>query len=156
MKILKEKNGFTLMELLMVVAITTIVTASFTFIQSNSISGTYLKTSASQIIQEIRLAQTRAATRYKDSAWGVYFTADQYIMFKGNTYIARDPSEDHINGLNNSLSIGGISLNGVTDYIAFEKSTGETSNYGSLQISNGNRTIRISINQKGLIEQNEI
>lgn len=144
------------MELLIVIGILAIITASFTFMQSNAISGTYLRTSTSQIIQTIRLAQTRATTRYKDSAWGVYFAADQYTMFKGNDYTSRDQSEDDKNELHTSVSLGNISLNGGTDYIVFEKSTGETTNYGSVQITNGSRTMNISINSKGLIEQNEI
>lgn len=144
------------MELLIVVGILAIITASFTFMQSKSISGTYLRTSASHIIQEIRLAQTRATTRYKDSAWGVYFAADQYVIFKGNNYVSRDQSQDNKNQLNTSVSLGNISLNGGTDYIVFQKSTGETTNYGSVQITNGSKTINISINSKGLVEQNEI
>jgi prepilin-type N-terminal cleavage/methylation domain-containing protein len=155
MKKIKNKTGFTLMEMLMVISIMIVLTAAFFSFQSNLVNSAHLISNTDEIVQTLRLARSSSITRYRDSGWGVFFDADKFILFKGDDYATRDPLFDEEKDLPNTLSISNISLNGGTNYIAFEKINGETTNYGSLQLIDNNKIKIVTINQKGLIEQNE-
>ncbi len=161
MKNINNKKGFTLVELLIVIGILVIVISSTFIIQGGLLADTYLNTNTEKIIQTLRLAQMRSITRVKDSSWGVYFdedsggTDDKFVLFQGSDYATRDSSYDIVSELPNIISLSNISLNGAGDDIVFDELTGETSNYGSLQISdNLGNSYTISSNSKGVIEVN--
>ena len=162
-KILKTQKGFTLIELLIVIGIIVVTVSAVFTVQGRFLVDTYLDTNTDQIVQDLRLAQMRSITRFKDSPWGVYFDEDvsgnndKFVFFNGSNYVSRDSSYDIEADLPNSIEFGNINFNGGTDYIVFDKVTGETSNYGSIELMDtqggGNINV-ISINSKGVISNN--
>lgn len=154
MKKIKTKKGFTLIELMMVSTYMIIIVSAVFSFQQGLLQGTNLRTKTNEIIQTLRLNQAKAISSDQDSQWGVYFDTDNFIAFKGENYATRDPSFDEIIELPNTLSISNISLNGGVSNVTFEKVNGNTDNYGSIQISDNNRSKSVSINPRGVIEQN--
>ncbi len=162
MKDLSKKKGFTLIELLIVIGVFVIIIATVLNIQGGILADTYLDTNTEQIAQTLRLGQMRSITRVNDSQWGVYFdediggTNDQFVLFNGTTYAARDASYDIVTELPNIISLSAISLNGGGDDVVFEKLSGDSFTYGSILISdNLGNSNTIFVNAKGLIAINE-
>lgn len=148
-------NGFTLVEILLVIAILGgLIGISFPILRSLLITN-YLTGSADEIVQTLRQAQTNAISGAGDSKWGVFFDKDnnKFIFFKGETFLGRDQSYDLISDLPKSIKIESISLNGGGTAIVFQKTNGKTNQYGSLTLEGlNNQTKDIIINQYGVIE----
>ena len=155
------KRGFTMIELLIVIAIVVITFAATFAIQSRFLVDTYIDTNTDQIVQTLRLAQMRSIARFNNSQWGVYFDEDvggnddKFVLFKGTSYAARDSSFDIETHLPDTISLSNISLNGGGNDIVFNELAGSTSNYGSIQILDDlSNTNTVSINSKGMVELN--
>lgn len=162
MKNFYKKNGFTVLELMIVIAILAIVSLFVFTSQTQTIANTYLISNSNQIAQTLKLAQMKSVSAYFGSQWGVYFednngsVKDKYVLFKGSSYEGRDPTYDIISELPLSLTFTNVSFNDVVTYVVFDKLSGNTSNFGSLQLvdpSGGTRTI--SINSRGIISNDK-
>jgi prepilin-type N-terminal cleavage/methylation domain-containing protein len=155
MKNRKEKKGFTLMEIIIVIAIMGAMVMSFLIFNSGTVNNIEVRSESNQMVEMLRLAQARAITGYGNAEWSVYLADDHYTLFKGDDYAERDTDFDTTNYLPDSQSINSILLNGSADTLTFDKNNGETENYGSFTLEDSSITKTISINQKGLIEENE-
>lgn len=85
-----KKNGFTLIEVLVVVAITTVVTGvGFTMFSSYRRSQN-LKLSTNEIVSAIRDTQKRSITQENGKQWGIRFenatTTHTFTSFSGSSY----------------------------------------------------------------------
>ena len=131
MKLIKKQQGFTLVELLLVIGLFTILT-SFVLINSlrPQVSSSVIS-NVSKVTADIKHQQLKAMIGKLDngssSYKGVYFDSDKYILFTGNTYNSSDPN-------NFEIDIEGVtfsSINLPSSQIIFEPSSGEVSNYSS-------------------------
>jgi prepilin-type N-terminal cleavage/methylation domain-containing protein len=102
-------NSFTLIELLIVIGIIAIL-VSFSFLFGlNFYKSQQLESQAQTILQTLRRAQSKAISVELDSSFGVYFTDQNYILFKGNSYAERDPQYDEIFNLPETINVSGLS-----------------------------------------------
>ena len=152
-------QGFTLVELLVVIALTVIIfLMNFTFNAYLLVDST-LDSKAHEIVENLKLAQTRSMARYQDSQWGVYFnnvgSPQQFIVFKGNTYAARDASYDLVTNLPSSLSFTTLTFTGGGSEVDFAKLSGNTTQSGTIVLtSNQNHTRTITISTLGVVDIN--
>ena len=76
------QRGFTLLEVLLVTAIFLVLlvagVASYTALQKTQI----MEVTRSEIVQNMRVAQTRARAGENDLAQGVYFNGNAYTIFQ--------------------------------------------------------------------------
>ena len=76
------QRGFTLLEVLLVTAIFLVLlvagVASYTALQKTQI----MEVTRSEIVQNMRVAQTRARAGENDLAQGVYFNGNAYTFFR--------------------------------------------------------------------------
>lgn len=155
---MSNNKGFSLIELIVVIAVIGIIAGIGFTVQGRFLVDTYLDTNTDQIAQALRIAQTRAMTGFNDDSWGVYFDDinNKIVLFKGTTYATRDTSFDVETQFPTALSLSSISLNGGGSEIVFDKLTGASSKYGSVQLSNNiNESNTISVSATGLIALNE-
>lgn len=140
-------KGFTLMELLIVVAIMVILAAVTLPIYNSFFTLAVLDSVKVEIIQNIRLAQTKALAQENDSSFGLYFEATQYTLFQGSSYSARVLSLDRIFAMPANINLSNLLE------ITFAKKTGLPSVSGSLILTNtaNNSTETIVINAAGAI-----
>lgn len=142
----KYKNkGFTLVELLLVLAIFAIFFVLSESVYVNLKSSSNLKIATTNLVQSIRYAQNNSEIMKNDSKWGVEIFSDKAVIFKGNSYLTRDNSFDQ-----NFDFPKGITPSGVSE-IVFEKMTGSTSNTGTVILTNSSGVKNILINEKGTI-----
>lgn len=158
----KSRKGFTVLELMIVMSILAIVSLFVFTSQTQTISNAYLISNANQISQMLRVSQMKSVSAYMGSQWGVYFednngsVKDKYIMFKGSSYAGRDSSYDIISELPLSLTFTNVNFNDVVTYVVFDRLSGNTSNFGSLQLVDSNGETRtISINSRGIISNDK-
>ena len=157
----KSGAGFTLTELLIVIAIGVILVAASVPIYSNLQVKAQLNESTTQVVQTLRLAREYSLSRYQDSAWGVLLDInlmedDGYVLYKGDSYDLRDLDYDRETSLNFSLSFENLDfdLTGANIDINFSKGVGRPNNIGSMIMSHsveGSNTI--IVNSLGLVEE---
>jgi len=154
-------KGFTLVELLIVIAITFILAVSAVPIYGSLQVQAQLNESTSQIVQTLRSARQMSVSGYNNSQHGVYFDVtagnDKYILYQGSDYSARDNSYDRETILDGSLPLSFIdlSLTGDDVDINFTKNKGKASNTGTVTLTHdvsGQR--QIIINSLGVVEEN--
>lgn len=126
-----KKTGFTLIEMLIVIGIMGFLAVAL-FVTFNFFQGAKtVDAAADEIMQTLRLAQSKTLSSEGDSSFGVYFESDKFTLFRG---IVFDPSapdnETHV--LNKVLIISAINLGASS--IVFDRLTGTVPVSGSLTV----------------------
>ena len=132
------KKGFTLVELLVILAIMIILVAiaipNLRFFQRES----DLNNSAEEIINTLRLAQNKTIASEGASSWGVFFATStsphQYVLFQGSDYLSRATSSDEVRKLPKTIVISEINLGGENE-VVFIRITGTAQQSGSITLS---------------------
>ena len=154
---MKKSNGFTILDLIITIAIFSIILSTVFVSLANFFNSNSLELMGTEMIHVIRKARSNSVNNLNDSNWGVYFNnADpenpDFIFFKGLSYESRDMDFDEIHELENSIIYQSIVLSGSGNEIVFEKNTGNALNIGTIEITQSNNTFIISINEIGKIE----
>lgn len=142
----KKHSGFTLIEVLLSLAVITVITGIMVPVFGYFLGRNNLDTAVSQIVGDWRRAQALSRGAEQDSNWGVYVSSTTITTFMGNSYISRNSVYDEVENLNSIASVSGLSE------VVFLKATGTPMTNGTLIItSNNNESRNISINSQGTI-----
>ncbi|QQS58770.1 type II secretion system protein [Candidatus Peregrinibacteria bacterium] len=141
----KYNSGFTLLEILLVVALFTALAGvslpvSLAFLQKSSLDVT-----AQNTVQTLRRARTLAQSSAHDMSWGVYAEGGQIILFGGDSYATRNTSFDETLPIPELISVSG------QQETVFEKFSGKPKNAGTLSFQALNDTLPITIGANGLL-----
>lgn len=162
MKRSQTNRAFTLIELMIVIAITVLITSVSGAVYANLIQNTYLDTISEEIVANLRLAQMRSISNFHDQPWGIHFNdtstpgeSDSFILFQGSDYASRDNSWDIETELPPNITYTIVTLTGGGDDVVFDQLSGQTIQNGTIQITNTQtETKTINVNQMGQIELN--
>lgn len=152
------RRAYSYLELLVVIGIILIIVATGFTMRAGILPDSALSTQTRQVMEIIKLAQIRALNRDQNSAWGVRFTdnvgsSDQYILFKGSSYAARDTAYDLTTTMASTVTLGNITFTGGQPEVVFAQLTGVTSNTGSLTITSiENDVSTITVTARGVVE----
>lgn len=146
---MRLQRGFTLVELLVVLAIFGILFLIVGTISSNTLPKSQLIIESDYIEQTLRKAQARTVNQHADSVWGVYLTASTVTLFAGTTYAGRDASFDEVHTLPSGVSLSGLSE------VNFEYRTGQTVDTGTISMTSSatGETAVLTVSASGAIEQ---
>jgi prepilin-type N-terminal cleavage/methylation domain-containing protein len=140
-------RGFTLVEIMVTVAIFCILVALGLFMSMEAYRGATYRSERDTIVSLLQRARSRAMANIEQSKWSVCYEDPNYLIAKGsicNDTTARDRVE-----ANASV----VAASTLTDFpIVFEQVTGNvTSAPDTLKIVQGNRADDITINHEGTI-----
>ncbi len=142
----QPKNGFTLIEVLLVMALTVIIGSfAMRFFSSFMLDNQVVHTS--QLLQSaLGLARSNAQTNLQDSAWGVRYQSQQLIVFKGSSFAARDANFDQSFTLPDPVSIAG-----TASEVVFAQYTGIPDTAVTITLQNAGVQQQVTVDQGGLI-----
>jgi prepilin-type N-terminal cleavage/methylation domain-containing protein len=153
---LPDKNimrGFTLTEVLIVLAIILIVSAASLPLMSNWSFDAKADGVRSEIVNALRLSRERSLAGFGNEANGIKLMKDRYIIFRGKDYASRKPDYDLEIKLSKSTLIDWrLTGEGQADEIVFSAYKGEVNRSGKISVVVGDTSADIILNQSGFIE----
>ncbi len=166
-RLTKTSAGFTLIEVIIVIAIISFVAAFGLTLNINDWDGFSFRSDCDAIINALLLARSRAVNNIclgSDCAdgkpHGIYFnnSSRQIVVFQGDSYNDHDPANEKIELENKSISVFAADENGsVIDKVVFEQLSGGLKGGSDLITIKLNdvsswRTAVIQINKVGRID----
>lgn len=155
MKSNKTNRGYTLIEIVVVMAITVVIlsvviNSFFNLAKNQALNNDYL--SVTSLIDQ---AKSLSINSKSASQYGMYFSSSTVVLFKGPNYISTSPAnQSYI--LNSRVNISVINLSGSsTDQVVFDRLTGYASASGTVAISLKDGSVNpkvIQIYKTGLID----
>lgn len=145
------KKCFTLLEILVVLAIVVVVLAIGWPALNRWQSGSFLSTSAEQIEGSARLAQVNAQNGFSNKPIGLKLFENKIIIFQGSDYNNRVIADDKEIILQKGINLA-WQLNNNNDEIIFSKNKGLPSQTGVLILTGNDKEAQVSINEIGLID----
>jgi prepilin-type N-terminal cleavage/methylation domain-containing protein len=142
-------RGFTLLELILVMAVVSLTTLSISSFNLLTVRNTHYTTIGQEIKQAILNSQSLSRQSYLDLKSGVVFEVDQFIEFTADTYDSLD-DRNQVTELYSGLTISDVDFGG-SNIIYFEKHTGLPVNSGQLTLNNSDgRQILIQVDSNGI------
>src|SRR3989339_187138 len=140
---MRVSGGFTVIELLIVMAILALLLASVPFAMTSFQESRSMDTAVQSTMQSLRRAQVLSQAVDGDETWGVYLQSGSVIVFQGASYVARDSAFDEVLEFSDSIQVSG-----VTEVI-FEKLTGEPNATGDILFESNTRIQTLTIFETG-------
>lgn len=131
--IFKDRRGFTLIELIVVIAIATILFAIIISGFSGLRQHSDFNLAGDDSISYLQEARAKTLSSDSASAYGVHFETTKFVLFTGDTYDPLDSSNKD-RPLPSTVEISAIILTGLGDEIIFKRLTGETDQSGTITI----------------------
>ena len=140
------RAGFTLVELLLSLAVLGIVaTISIPVYQSFQTKND-LDLAANTVVQSLRRAQILSQSGESASGWGVFIQPGSLVVFQGSSYSTRNSIFDETTNIPSNIVPSGLIE------IVFSPLWGEVATVGSTTLASpGNSSKTISVNSQGVI-----
>lgn len=144
-KLSADNKGFTLIEVVIVMAILAIIGGLGLFVGTDFYRSYILRTERDTLVSILQRQRSRALNNINDSHHGVFLEDDRYTVFQGDSYASRDHDYDEVVNLPRSVTLDGITQ------VVFEPLSGESSAEGDITISRDPQVFTISLNNEGRI-----
>jgi|SRR3989344_1993447 len=155
----KIQKGFTIAEILISVAVVSILFGIVTINLLRTQSSTSSQTNIEKLVSDIKTQQTKAMTGATEGGstsgnYGIYFLADQYVLFRGSSYNPSDSSNFAVN-LPEDIEIQSTTLPGNT--LIFSQLNGEmigfseSANTITIRSLTSNEQKTVTLNRYGII-----
>ena len=145
MKRISPKSGFTLIEVLVVIAILAFIISLGTIFDINSIKLDSFNTERATIVSLLEKARSRSMTNMFQTSHGLCYIAPNYILFRTNC-VAGSATNELISANTNIASNPSTTL----PIIIFDQLTGNNTG-GTIHITDGTKSADITINNEGTI-----
>ena len=96
---IKYQNGFTLIEMLIVIGLIMFIAAMYLFVDMNTYRGDAFRAEMSIIGVTLQTARAESMNNVNQNKHGVAFYptgVDGYVLFEGNSYSTRDQTKDEV------------------------------------------------------------
>jgi prepilin-type N-terminal cleavage/methylation domain-containing protein len=137
-------KGFTLLEILVVIAIFTVLIALGLFMSMETLRGALSRSERDTVVSLLERARSRAMANIGQSPWGMCYLAPNYVVFKG-TACSAATAVDTV-AANPGTATTGLLPPGIV----FSQLAGTTTP-ASVTVTQSGRTSAITINYEGAI-----
>jgi prepilin-type N-terminal cleavage/methylation domain-containing protein len=143
---ISSERGFTLVEMLLSMAIITLLIGLALpiyqgFQNRNDLAGT-----TQSVVETLRRAESYARSANADSQWGVNFQAGSVTLFSGTSYAGRNTAYDEV------LSVPSTITFSYSGDVLFSKLTGFPTATLSQTLSGNGSTKVVTMNAKGMVD----
>lgn len=148
------RNGFTLIEVLIVIAISAFLTIGSLAVYSNFTKGKAFSSGIQGVVNLLRDAKSSTLASKDSTVYGVHFETSRAVFFKGSTFTEPD-SFNRVYTMPVDVELSSIVINGGGNDIVFDRLTGETGQFGTTtisRISDPSITKDIVIGATGVVE----
>jgi Tfp pilus assembly protein PilV len=148
--------GFTLVETLVVVSITVIITAMMMVSFKTYNTSEALSKDQAKVVSALERARSLTINSFNSSEYGVHFASTSVTIFKGSTYSSSDVN-NIVTILHPLVQVKSVNVAGGSMDVVFEQLTGETTQIGTTTLSLKTATTTtktITIYGTGLIQPN--
>lgn len=146
--------AFTLLEILLAVVIFAISAGMVTAWTSSALSAAELQTTTESMVSIIRNLQSAAYNNYEGDSHGIRLEAAQYTTFEGTDFASSVVATRQVFIMPTTIQNAAVTLSGGGIDLIFDKSTGNTGQYGSFEIFHvptGDK-YTVSISEIGLVD----
>lgn len=141
-------KGFTLLELMLSIAIMAVVTGIGAPLLTRSLSKNDLDASAETWANSLRRAQVLAQAIDGESSWGAQLQSGSITVFKGATYAGRDPDYDEVFVVPSTITPSGVTEVVMARLTGYPNTTGTTTISSSVDSSD---PLNVTINSRGMV-----
>ena len=145
-----KKDGITMLEVLIVITITAIISASAITFSTNFLTINNFKNKSNELITLLRTAQINSLSGKEDSSWGVKVSVspNKIILFKGDSYDTRTQAFDTSFDIPQTVTI-------TPSEIVFGKLTGNPNSTVTINIQSsiGDSNV-VKVNEIGIVDVN--
>jgi len=146
-------RGFTLLEILIAIAIVGILFVGMVGAMSQFVRGNVLERETRTVVSILDDARGRTLFSENDRQYGVHFESGNVVLFEGGVYSAVDPENETTSLSGTTLS--SVALIGGGDDVVFDRLTGAIAAYGTTTVqlsSDTSQTKDIVLLPSGIIE----
>lgn len=129
----------------MVIALLALVAGGTLVFAFSSVSRSSLLQERDFLVSMLHAQRGAALSNIEEAAHGLHIDATSYVLFKGITYNAADPS-------NRSVPHGTLTFSGPTDVVFAQLSGNVVAGAGTISLSSNGQTQTIDINSYGRID----
>ena len=145
---LKANNGFTLIEVLLSIALIALVVGLSLPVYGSFQARNNLDIAANTVVHSLRRAEIKSLAVEEDSRWGVRIEEKKVIIFKGDSFVGRNPDFDEAIDFSPGIQSSNEGLKEIT----FSKLSGSPSTSGTIILKSSTEEKReIRINEKATI-----
>jgi prepilin-type N-terminal cleavage/methylation domain-containing protein len=145
-------RGFTIMEVLIVIAIISITAVMSTPFLSMTLSRSELDIAAEGAVDSLEEARSSALNGRSGGQFGVHFEPDQYVLFEGAAYSVADP-DNFVHTLSGFVSVSDVNISGGGNDIIFASVSGEPDQTGTIEFTDSSgATKTVTVNSAGTVD----
>ncbi|MDP3093897.1 MAG: hypothetical protein Q8N16_04000 [bacterium] len=151
--------GFTLLEFLIILGTVVLLLGLTVPALRGFQENLSLSNNAEEIMSVLRLAQSKTMASEGRDSWGVYFSGQTHTLFKGISFVQREPASDKVYQLSKRVEFFQIDLEGGGSEVVFGRIRGTTANIGSLSLrlkADQGKTKTIYVSGSGQVQLSSI
>ena len=150
-----NRRGFTIIETILMVALLAIIVGLASPSFWNFLNKYQVDAMREDLVQLIRLAQSKSMQSEQGSAYSIHFTTGpggSFILYRGTDFASRNTDYDEVHALPSALSLSSTLPDAD---LSFTKTEGATTDTGTLTIAwpVGNLSKTIEVNEVGTIDR---
>lgn len=140
-----QRSGFTLVEMLIALSILFVVGGVGFLIVPGIYRAQVVASERDTVVEVLERARAKALGNVRQSDHGLFIDSEEYVLFEGSSYAARDVRYDEAFSREDGFVFGGLSE------IVFRALDAYVATSGQITITNGPALFVIEVNEEGAL-----